>query len=184
MMTTLEGVPVPVAVTGPEKGVAIVLLGAEQRPLAAYDAVCDRLHNAGLRTVVIGFEPRLTPKSVLGILDTLGISWAVLVGDRGGAELAWQLAAKKLGRFIGLVVIDRGHPAVADAAGVVADDQCPPVEIGTTILVSSAATRKVANNSQRVVYADHRVVDLSAQRNAHDSTAQLATEIVLRTSGW
>lgn len=183
MMTTLDGFAVPVSVTGPEKGVVVVVLGAEQRAVAAYDAVCDRLHNAGLRTVVIGADPRLTPKSVLGILDALSISWAVLVGDRSGADLAWQLAATRLGRFVGLVAIDRGHPAVADAEGVIADGQCPPVEIGTTVLASSPAARTAAANSQRLVYADHRVVDLSG-RNAHDSTAQLATEIVLRTSGW
>ncbi|OOK81569.1 hypothetical protein BZL30_0499 [Mycobacterium kansasii] len=52
------------------------------------------------------------------------------------------------------------------------------------MLVSSPAARKVARDSQRLVYADYRVVDLPARRNAHDSTAQLATEIVLRTSGW
>lgn len=184
MMTTLDGFAVPVAVTGPEKGVVVVLLGAEQRPIAAYDALCERLHNASLRTVVIGADPRLTPKSVLGILDSLSISWAVLVGDRAGAQLAWKVAATKLGRFVGLVAIDRGHPAVPDVEGVIGDEQCPAVEIGTTVLVSSAAVRTVAQRSQRFVYSDYRVVDLPARRNAHDSTAQLATEIVLRTSGW
>lgn len=61
MMTTLDGFPVPVAVAGPEKGVVVVVLAAEQRPPTAYDPVCERLHNASLRTVVIGPDPRLTP---------------------------------------------------------------------------------------------------------------------------
>ena len=43
----------------------------------------------------------------------------MVVGDRAGAELAWELAATRLGRFVGLVVIDRGHPRVADPDGVV-----------------------------------------------------------------
>jgi pimeloyl-ACP methyl ester carboxylesterase len=184
MMTTLDGFAVLVGVSGPEKGVVVVVIGDEQRPLAAYDSVCERLHTASLRTVVIGADPRLTPKSVIGILDALGISWAVMVGDRAGAELAWELAATRLGRFVGLVVIDRGHPAVADASGVVRDEKCPPVEIGTTVLVSSAAARTVARDSQRLVYAECRLVDLPARRNAQESTAQLATEIVLRASGW
>jgi pimeloyl-ACP methyl ester carboxylesterase len=184
MMTTLEGFPVPVGVTGPEKGVVVVLLAAEQRAPAAYDAVCDRLHNASIRTVVIGPDARLTGKSVVGILDSLGIGWAVVVGDRAGGQLAWQLAATRLGRFVGLVAIDRGHPSVPDVNGVVCDGSCPPVEIGTTVLVSSPAARAVARKSQRLVYGDYRVVDLPGRRNAHDSTAQLATEIVLRTSGW
>lgn len=184
MMTTLDGFSAQVGISGPENGVVVVILGARQRTVAAYDAICERLHTASLRTVVIGADPRLTAKSVMGILDALGIGWAVVVGDREGAELAWELAATRLGRFAGLVAIDRGHPALADAAGVVRDDHCPPVEIGTTVLVSSPAAREVADGSQRRVYSDYRVVDLTGRRNAQESTAQLATEIVLRTSGW
>jgi pimeloyl-ACP methyl ester carboxylesterase len=184
MMTTLDGIPVIVAVTGPENGVVVVILGAQQRAPAAYDAVCERLHTASLRTVVIGLDPWLTPKSVIGILDSLGIGWAVVVGDRAGAELAWKLAATRLGRFVGLVAIDRGHPRVADLDGVIRDEDCPPVEIATTVLVSSPAARAIAHDSQRFVYADYRMVDLLGRRNAQESTAQLAAEIVLRTSSW
>ncbi len=183
MMTTLDGFPVPVAVAGPEKGVVVLILGDEQRSPLAYDAVCERLHTASLRTVVIGLDPRLTAKLVVGILDALGVAWAVVVGDRAGGELAWELAATKLGRFVGLVVIDRGHPRVANCEGVVLDEHCPPVEVGTTVLVSSPAARKVARNSERFVYSDYRVVDLG-RRAVQESTAQLAAEIVLRTSNW
>lgn len=183
-MTTLDGFPVPVAVSGPEKGVVVVILGAEERAVAAYDPICERLQTASLKTVVVAADPRLTAKAVVGILDGLGIRWAVVVGDRAGAELAWELAATRLGRFAGLVAIDRGHPAVADIHGVIRDDRCPPVEISTTVLVSSVAARAVAVASQRLVYAEYRVVDLLGRRNAHESAAQLATEIVLRTSGW
>ena len=184
MMTTLDGFAVPVGVSGPENGVVVVILGDEQRGLGAYDAVCDRLHTASVRTIVIGLDPRLTPKSVIGILDGLGVAWAVVVGDRAGGDIAWELAATKLGRFVGLVVVDRGHPRVADVNGVVRDDHCPPVEIGTTVLVSTPSGRTVAGNSQRYVYADYRTVDLLGRRNAQESTAQLAAEIVLRTSTW
>lgn len=184
MMTTPDGVAVPVSAAGPENGVVVVILADEQRAPAAYDAVCERLHTASLRTVVIGFDRRLTHKSVVGILDVLGIVWAVLVGDRAGGTLAWEAAATRLGRFVGLIAIDRGHPRVADRSGVVHDQGCPPVEVGTTILVSSPAARAVARASQRYVFADYRVVDLLARRSAHESTAQLTTEIVLRTSGW
>ena len=183
MMTTLDGFPVPVAVAGPEKGVVVLILGDEHRSPLAYDAVCERLHTASLRTVVIGLDPRLTPKSVVGILDALGVGWAVVVGDRAGGQLAWELAATKLGRFVGLVVIDRGHPRAANLEGVVVDEHCPPVEVGTTVLVSSPAAGKVARDSARLVYSDYRVVDLG-RRNPAESTAQLAAEIVLRTSSW
>ena len=184
MMTTLDGIPIPVAVAGPDNGVVVIILGAEQRAPAAYDAVCERLHTASLRTVVIGPDPRLTGKSVIGVLDSLGIGWGVVVGDRTGAELAWKLAATRLGRFVGLVAIDRGHPRVADLDGVVRDEECPPVEVATTVLVSSPAARSIARDSQRFVYADYRIVDLLGRRNAQESTAQLAAEIVLRTSSW
>lgn len=183
MMNTLDGFPVPVAVAGPEKGVVVVILGDQERAPVAYDAVCERLHTASLRTVVIGLDQRLTAKSVVGILDALGIRWAVVFGDRAGGELAWELAATRLGRFVGLIVIDRGHPRVPDSKGVVLDEHCPPVEIGTTVLVSSPAARAAASASQRYVYAEYRVVDLG-RRTAQESTAQLAAEIVLRTSTW
>jgi pimeloyl-ACP methyl ester carboxylesterase len=184
MMTTVDGFPIQVCDTGPEKGSVVVLLCAAQRALTAYEAVCERLHTASLRTIVVGPDPRLTPKSVVGILDVLDVTWGVLVGDRDGAELAWELAATRLDRFTGLVVIDRGHPRVADLAGVVRDDHCPPVEINTTALVSNSAAHSVARASQRFVYGDYRVVELLGRRNAHESTAQLAAEIVLRTSTW
>ncbi len=181
---TVDGIGIPVDVAGPDKGSVVVVLGAANSPPAAYDAVCQRLHTASLRTVVIAPDPRLTAKSVIGILDALDVKWALLVGDRVGGELAWELAATRLDRFIGLVVIDRGHPRVADQAGVIRDNDCPPVEMNTTALVSTAAARAVAKASQRYVYGDYRMVELLGRRNAQESTAQLAAEIVMRTSTW
>lgn len=183
-MVTVDGFSVPVDVSGPDKGSVVLLLCAAHHAPAAYDAVCQRLHTASLRTIIVGSDPRLTAKSVIGILDALGVKWALLVGDRVGGELAWELAATRLDRFIGLVVIDRGHPCVADASGVVRDEHCPPVELNTTALVSSPAARAVARASQRYVYGDYRMVDLLGRRNNDDSTAQLAAEIVMRSSTW
>src|SRR5947209_3846499 len=85
--------------------IVVVLRCAAQRALPAYDALCERLHTASLRTIAVAPDPRLTPKSVVGILDVLDVSWGVLAGDREGAELAWDLAATRLDRFTGLVVI-------------------------------------------------------------------------------
>ncbi len=183
-MVTVDGFPIPVDVSGPEKGPVVVVLGAAHHATTAYDAVCQRLHTASLRTIVIGADRRLTAKSVIGILDALKVQWGVLVGDRVGAELAWELAATRLDRFVGLVVIDRGHPRVADLTGMIRDEHCPPVEMNTTALVSTPAARGVARASQRYVYGDFRLVELLARRNAEESTAQLAAEIVLRTSTW
>ncbi|EKF24020.1 putative alpha/beta hydrolase fold protein [Mycolicibacterium hassiacum DSM 44199] len=182
-MVTVDGFDVPVDITGPERGsVVAILAGGNHRQ--AFAPVCERLHIAALRTVVIGRDPRLTAKSVIGVLDALDIAWALVVGERAGADLAWELAATRLDRFIGLVAIDRGHPRVADLAGTIRDEHCPPVELNTTALVSSPAARAVAAASQRYVYGDYRIVDMVSRRNAQQATAQLAAEIVLRTSNW
>ena len=183
-MMTIDGFPIPVDVNGPQNGPVIVVLAASQHPLTAYDAVCQRLHTATMRTIVIGADPRLTPKSVVGILDSLGVQCGVLVGDRSGADNAWELAATRPDRFTGLVVLDRGHPRAPDLSGVIRDDRCPAVEINTTVLVSSRATAAVAEASQRFIYGEHRLVVLPGRRTASEFTAQLAMEIVLRASTW
>lgn len=181
-LMTVDGFPVPVSVTGPEKGPYVVVLGAAQHAPAAYDSLCERLHVAATRTVVIGADPRLHPKAVVSVLDTLEVAWAVLVGDRFGADLAWEAAALRPDRFTGLVVIDRGHPRVPDPHGVIRDPDCPPVEMNTTALVTTPAARAVAKASQRYVFSDYRLVDFAGRRNAAEATAQLAAEIVLRSS--
>ncbi|MDA2992249.1 MAG: alpha/beta hydrolase [Actinomycetota bacterium] len=183
-MMTVDGFPVRVSVAGRDKGPYVVLLGSAQHPVAAYDTLCQRLHTAAVRTVVIGADPRLHPKAVVAILEARDVPWAVLVGDRFGAELAWELAATRPDRFTGLVVIDRGHPRVEDARGVVPAPDCPPVEINTTALFTSSQARAVARNSQRFVHSDYRLVEFATRRNAAMATAQLAAEIVLRTSTW
>ncbi|MEI7716277.1 MAG: alpha/beta hydrolase [Mycobacterium sp.] len=188
MVPTLHGFAVPVAVAGPEEGIVVVILGDSNRAPLTYDALCERLHIAALRTVVIGFDARLTRASVLSLVDGLGIRWAALVGDGAGGDLAWELAATTAGRFVGLVVIDRGHPRVADsqasAADADADDaDFPPVRVDTTVLASSPAAREAALRSRRFVHSDCRLVDL-VRRHGEESTAQLAAEIVLRTSAW
>lgn len=181
-LMTVDGFPVPVSVAGPDKGFYVVVLCAAQHATAAYDTLCQRLHTAAVRTVVIGADPRLHPKAVVSVLDALEVPWAVVVGDRFGAELAWGVAAARPDRFTGLVVIDRGHPRVADPSGVVRDPDCPPVEINTTALFSSPAARAAARASQQFVHSDYRLVEFAARRNSGVATAQLAAEIVLRTS--
>ncbi|BBB42477.1 hypothetical protein MASB_30430 [Mycobacteroides abscessus subsp. bolletii BD] len=174
-----------VNVSGPDKGTTVVMLAAAGHFALSYRAVCERLHTAGLRTAVIGHDPHLHAKAITGVLDDIGVKVALLAGDRAGGELAWDLAASKLDRFIGLVAIDRGHPRVADRAGLIRDKHCPPVEINTTVLVTSDATRAIARASQRFVYGDYRIVELMGRRSAtRDLTPELAAEVVLRSSSW
>lgn len=182
---TVDGFGLPVRVTGPDKGPFVVLLGAAQHPPTAYDALCKRLHNSAARTVVVGGDARIHAKTVIEILDSLDIPSGVLVGDRFGAELAWEAAAANPERFVGMVVVDRGHPRVPDPHGVIRDPDCPPVEINTTALVSNSAARAAAKASQRFVYSDFRLVEFNSRTtSAEIVNAQLAAEIVLRTSTW
>lgn len=183
-MMTVGGFTVPVSVAGPDRGANVVLLAAAAHPLTAYEPLCARLHIAASQTILIGADPRLDDKGVIDILDNLGIPSGVLVGDRSGAELAWEVAAAHPERFTGLVVIDRGHPTVPDPRGVVRDPDCPPVEINTTVLVNSPATRAMAKASQRHVYSDFRLVQFGNRRDGEVATAQLAAEIVLRSTTW
>ena len=176
--------PLPVEVTGSADETPVVLLAATRQPAGGYDTLCRRLHTAALRTVVIGADPRLTPKAVIGILDALDIGCGVLVGDRDGADVAWPLAAARPDRFTALVSVDRGHPRVPDATGIIRDATCPAVEINTTVLVGSRATTAVADATRRYAYGEYRVVAAFGRRSAQDVTAQLAMEIVLRASTW
>ena len=79
----VDGRTVVANVDGPENGSAVVLLGT-----GAYDALCQRLYRAAIRTVVIPVELGLTAKLVAAVLRSLGVSSALLVGDRRGGELA------------------------------------------------------------------------------------------------
>src|SRR5690625_6476689 len=74
-MTTVDGFPIPVEVAGPQGSPVVVVLSAAQRTTASYEAICQRLHTAHLRTVVIGPDERLGAKSVVGIMDALDIQW-------------------------------------------------------------------------------------------------------------
>ena len=183
-MMTVDGFGVLVDVSGPDRGSYVVLLCAAQHAPAAYETLCQRLHTAAVRTIVIGTDPRMHTKSVIAILDTLEVPSGVLVGDRFGAELAWEVAAARPDRFTGLVVIDRAHPRVADPNVAIRNPDCAPVEVNTTALVTSPGSRAMAKASQRFVYSDYRLVDYAGRRNAAVATAQLAAEIVLRTSTW
>ena len=117
----------------------VVLLRASDDPETVYDDVCERLHNSGLRTVVIGAQDHaLTERSVLAVLDELSLAWVNLVGNKDGADVAWLLAARTFGRFVSLIVMDRGHPAIADGQGHVLAEDCPAVEMPTTVLVGDA----------------------------------------------
>ncbi|OLT32766.1 hypothetical protein BJF84_01035 [Rhodococcus sp. CUA-806] len=172
-------------IAGPDSRHAVLMLPGLGDPPDLYDGVAERLHNSDLKTVAVEDIAGLDHSAVLAVLDELSLPWVHLVGTDEGAELAWTLAARTFGRIASLVVCDRGHPAVADQNGLVLAADCPPVELPTTIVVGNSLGRAVADSSGRLVYGDFRVVQLDGVGKVPaDATAELATEIVLRTSPW
>ncbi|MGW4478542.1 hypothetical protein [Rhodococcus triatomae] len=167
-----------VRVDGPESAHIVVLLPGAGEDASVFDAVCERLHGSELRTVVPDTVAGLDVAGLLALLDGLGLTYVNLAGNREGAELAWQAAARTFGRFKSLVVADAAHPAVAG-------DDCPAVEIPTTVLVGADAVRPDAAASGRRCYSDFRVVELDGIGSVpRDASAAFATEISLRTSMW
>ena len=73
---TVAGHPMAVDVSGPDRGNHVVLLGAVTAPRDAYAALCARLHNAALRTVVISTDASLRTSHVMGVLDAVGVRFA------------------------------------------------------------------------------------------------------------
>ncbi|MUL44961.1 alpha/beta hydrolase [Mycobacterium sp. CBMA293] len=179
IIPTVDGFDATVDVSGPDNATTVVLL-ATQQASAAYGALCELLHTASLRTVVIDADNRLSVNSVVGILDTLGVRWALLFADRGAGDLPWRLAATRLDRFTAFVIVDSSHPRATDTSG----EACPPVEISTTAVVTTADARAQVQTGQRFIYGEFRMAEMLDGRPAEEFTAQLANEIVLRSSTW
>lgn len=173
-----------VRVDGPVTQHSVLLLPDAGDPPDVYDSVCARLHNSDLQTIVIEDVHDLDTTAVYGILDDLGVPWANVAGRGAGASVAWKVVASGFGRFISLVVADRGHPAVPDEMGVVLDPHCQAVELPTTVVVTAALPRSVADSSGRYVYGEFRVIAVDVNDIAGEADKAFATEIVLRTSMW
>lgn len=180
VVDAIDGIQVPVTMSGPATGRTIVMFDDASRITDAYDLVRDRLHVAMFRTVVISAEHELSPKAVVSVLDRLEVSSGLLVGDGAGGELAWSVAAAHGARFTGLVAIDCGHPSVPNIDGDIRDIHCPAVEVDTTVLVGTRATQAVARASRRLVHGEFRLVELAGPRSSRHFTTQLGAEIVLR----
>ncbi|MFC8180003.1 MULTISPECIES: alpha/beta fold hydrolase [Nocardiaceae] len=172
-------------IAGPESRHVVLLLPDAGDAPDVYDSVAERLHNSDLKTVAVEDINGLDHDGVLELLTELGLPWVHLVGSGVGAELAWGLAARTFGKFTSLVVCNRTHPAIADENGTVRAADCPAVEIPTTLVVGSSLRAPGADASGRLVYGDFRVVRLDGVDNIPSAaSAELATEIVLRTSPW
>lgn len=173
-----------VRVDGPATQHCVLLLPDSGDPPDVYDRVCARLHSSDLRTIVFENTDGLDTPGVYAVLDEIGVPWVNVAGRGSGAEVAWRVCATGFGRFVSLVVADRGHPAAPDGSGAAGDPGCPAVELPTTVLVTKRLPRSVADGSGRHVYGEFRVVDVDVDNVAAEADQEFATEIVLRTSMW
>jgi hypothetical protein len=173
-----------VRIGGPQSRHTVLLLPDAGAPVDVYDRVSERLHTSDLRTVAVETIEGLDVPAVYAILDRCEVPWAHVAGCGAGADLAWQLAARGFGRFIGLVVAGRGHPATPGADGVVADPGCPAVEIPTTVIATKRLPREIAEAAARHVYGEFRITQVDVADVAAEAGQELATEIVLRSGRW
>ncbi|AHH20306.1 hypothetical protein [Nocardia nova] len=172
-----------VRVGGPETRHTVLLLPDAGAPADVYDRVCERLHNSDLRTITPETIDGLDQAGVYAILDDLGVAWANLAGYGAGADLAWQLGARGFGRFVGLVVAGRPHPAVV-VDGAAGDASCPAVELPTTVIATDDLPRATAEACGRHVYGEFRVTQVDTAEVAVKADHEFATEIVLRSGLW
>ncbi|MBO0854607.1 MAG: alpha/beta hydrolase [Nocardia sp.] len=172
-----------VRVGGTESKQTVLLLPDAGAPANVYDQVCARLHTSDLRTLSVETIDGLDAATVYTILDQMGVAWAQLAGYGAGADLAWQLGARGFGRFVGLVVAGRAHPAIA-VEGTAVDAGCPAVELPTTVIATGSLPRTLADACGRHVYGEFRVTQIDADDVPVEADHEFATEIVLRSGAW
>lgn len=150
-----------VTIGGPEGGTWVLLLHGFPVNGQCFDDVVPRLHDSGLRTIVFnqrGYSPGARPTDIgayrldeltadaIGVLDAIGVHYALLVGHDWGGIVAWHLAGKYAHRFTGLVAVSTGHPA-AMAAALEASDQRERSSYIKDFIADGAEEKLLARNS-------------------------------------
>jgi pimeloyl-ACP methyl ester carboxylesterase len=109
---------------GPQDGPPVVLLHGFPQTSASFSTVARTLAGAGLRTIALdqrGYSPGARPADVseytwqklvgdvTGLLDSLGLADAHIVGHDWGAIVAWSLAATRPERVRTLTAVSVPH---------------------------------------------------------------------------
>lgn len=115
-----------VEIGGPDGAKWVLLLHGFPVNGGCYSEVVPRLHESGLRTIVLhqrGYSAGARPEGVenyriellvadaIGVLDALEVQYALLVGHDWGSLVGWHLAAAHPDRFTGYVAASIGHPS-------------------------------------------------------------------------
>ena len=121
---------------GPADGDPVVLLHGFPQDAAAFSAIADELHGAGLRTLAPdqrGYSPGARPSGraayrmreltddVLALLDEAHLGSAHVVGHDWGAIVGWALAAWHPERVRTFTALSVPHPASMARAFVTSD---------------------------------------------------------------
>ncbi len=133
---TRDGLVFDVRDGGPADGDPVVLLHGFPQDAAAFTALAERLHAAGLRTLAPdqrGYSPGARPSGraayrlreltadVLALLDAAGLGSAHVVGHDWGGLVGWALASWHLDRVRTLTSLSVPHPAAMAKAFVTSD---------------------------------------------------------------
>jgi len=184
-MVTVDGFPVPVDVAGPDKGSVVVVLGAAHHAPAAYDAVCQRLHTASLRTIVVGPDPAADRQ----------------VGGRHPRRARGEMGAagrrphrRRTGMGVGRDPVGPVHRAGGDRPRSSARRRPHRGDPRRTLPAGGDEHHRAGQHTCRAgrsprpasatCTATSGLSTCSAGATHRESTAQLAAEIVLRTSNW
>jgi len=126
-----RGLTFEVRLDGPADGEPVLLLHGFPQDSRVWGPISERLHAAGLRTVVPnqrGYSPDARPGPVeayrvtecaadaAALLDALGIESAHVVGHDWGAVAAWNLAGRHPEHVRTLTAVSVPHPAAAAQA--------------------------------------------------------------------
>jgi pimeloyl-ACP methyl ester carboxylesterase len=129
----INGLDFAVDVRGPGDGQPVVLLHGWPDRASLWDNQIPALNDAGFRTIapdLRGFGDSAKPEEteqynllflagdVQGIMDSLGVQRAHVVGHDWGAALAWAIAGFAPDRVDKLVAMSVGHPSGFGAAGL------------------------------------------------------------------
>lgn len=128
----VNGITLSVTTQGPDDGPAVLLLHGFPDSAQLWRHQIPALAGAGYRVIapdlrgfgessrpdaVADYRMRTIVGDVAGLLDTLGVSRAAVVGHDFGAALAWATAMMTPERVSSLTALSVGHPSARGHAG-------------------------------------------------------------------
>ena len=130
---TISGLTFDYDDDGPASGDPVLLLHGFPQDRTSWGEVAAGLQDAGFRTITVdqrGYSPRARPtrtrdytlahltSDATGLLDSLGIDQAHVIGHDWGGAVAWALASGAEDRLLSLSVLSTPHPGAMSQAAL------------------------------------------------------------------